>query len=193
MMQTMHTQRTTMFEALPVQDSAIIFLGNSITEGVHWGELFDHPKIINRGIGGDVTEGVLQRIDEIVRHRPSKLFIAIGTNDISQGLSTEAIISNYNEIIQNVLSASPNTKIYVQSLLPVGEKVVFGHNNEGVIAVNDELKKMCTNLNLPYLDLHPHFANAEGNLKANLTNDNLHLLGNGYLLWKELIEHYVHE
>lgn len=188
-----YEQKKTMFEAMPVQDSAIVFLGNSITDGVHWGELFDHSEIINRGIGGDVTAGVLRRINEVTRHQPSKLFIAIGTNDIATGLPTEEILSNYKEIIRSVRAASPATQIYVQSVLPVGENVFAGHNNKGILAVNQGLKKMCEALTIPYLDLHPHFADENGNLKTNLSNDNLHLLGNGYLLWKELLEEYVHE
>ena len=118
----LYEQRNTMFEAMPVHDSSIVFLGNSITQGANWAELFDNPRIINRGISGDVTEGILGRINEIVRHRPSKLFISIGTNDIGMEIPNKVIIENYQEIIKKVRSASPNTEIYVQSILPVANK-----------------------------------------------------------------------
>jgi len=190
-----YQQKASMFEVMPVHDSAIIFLGNSITDGAHWAELFDNPNIINRGIGGDITEGVLKRINEIVRHKPSKLFIAIGTNDIHMEIPTKEIIENYLAIIENIRASSPNTKIYVQSILPVA--VPPGsfpfHNNKGVLEVNQGLRKICADLDIPYLDLHPYFTDETGKLRSDLTNDNLHLLGTGYLLWKDLIQDYVSE
>lgn len=191
MMALVHEQRNTMFEAMPTRDSAIIFLGNSITEGVHWSELFGRSDIINRGISGDMTNGLINRIDEIIRHKPAKLFIAIGTNDIGFGIPTNEIITNYQTILQKVQTASPRTKIFVQSVLPVGENVMLGHNNEGVLAVNQGLKKLCKSLNVTFVDLHPHFTDENGLLKSELTNDNLHLLGKGYLLWRDLLKEYV--
>jgi hypothetical protein len=45
----------------------IVFIGNSITEGgKNWSEKFNIPNIRNRGIGGDVTDGVLERLGEII-------------------------------------------------------------------------------------------------------------------------------
>ena len=190
-----YQQKATMFEIMPVRDGSIIFLGNSITDGAHWSELFGNPNIINRGIGGDITEGVLNRINEIVRHKPSKLFIAIGTNDIAQEIPTKKIIENYLAIVENVRASSPITKIYIQSILPVAipPGSIFPYNNKGVLELNQELRKICTELDIPYLDLHPYFADETGKLRSDLTNDNLHLLGPGYLLWKDLIQDYVSE
>lgn len=191
----LYEQRNTMFEAMPVRDSSIIFLGNSITQGANWAELFDNPRILNRGISGDVTEGILERIKEIVRHRPSKLFISIGTNDIGIEIPVRGIIENYREIIEKVRSSSPSTEIYVQSILPVAvpSGSLLSHNNKDILEVNKELKEMCKDMDITYLDLHPHFADETGKLKSELTNDNLHLLGKGYLLWKDLIEDYLSE
>ena len=182
-----------MFNAMPSKSNSIIFLGDSITEGCKWNELFNDSNILNRGIGGDTTEGVLNRIDEVIRHTPKKLFIAIGTNDISRGFSTDKIIANYRAIINKVKLASPSTAIYVQSILPVCIKPfsVFSHNNKGILAVNSALEPLCKELGIPYLDVHSKFKDENGKLKSNLTNDGLHLLGDGYLIWKDLIEEYV--
>ena len=191
----LYEQRNSMFEAMPVRDSSIIFLGNSITQGANWAELFDNPRIINRGISGDITEGILGRIEEIIRHRPSKLFISIGTNDIGMEIPTKVILENYQEIIEKVMSASPNTKIYVQSILPVAlpPGSLLLHNNKGILEVNKELREMCKDMDITYLDLHPHFTDERGKLRSELTNDSLHLLGKGYLLWKDLIQNYLLE
>jgi len=188
-----HQQLKSMFEASPVKNGAIIFLGDSITEGGNWAELFPEKSILNRGIGGDITAGVLARMDEIVRHQPYKLFIAIGTNDLAIGKKNAEIMTNYRAIIQKMLSASPGTKIYVQSVLPVGRRVIYGHNNKKIPLLNAEIKKMCMELQLPFIDLHFTFADSEGYLDDRFTNDKLHLLGVGYLAWKEEIEPLVME
>jgi hexosaminidase len=188
-----HDQKVSMFKATPVSNGAIVFLGNSITEGGNWSELFPDKHILNRGIGGDISGGVLKRLDEIVRHQPSKVFICIGTNDIAKGISQEVIIQNYRTILQTVKVQSPETKIYVQSAFPVGKKVITGHSNEKIVPLNAAIKKLCSEMNIAYIDLHPSFIDETGCLKPEFTNDNLHLMGKGYLVWKGLIEPYVNE
>jgi lysophospholipase L1-like esterase len=188
-----HQQLISMFEACPVAEGAIIFVGNSITEGCHWSEMFPGKTILNRGIGGDISGGVLARMDEIIRHQPSKLFIDIGTNDLAIGKSNAKVMANYRAIIQKVQTESPNTKIYVQSILPVGRNVFYGHDNIKIPPLNAEIKQMCDELQLTYIDLQPIFADSEGYLDERFTNDKLHLLGAGYLVWKELIEPLVME
>jgi len=188
-----HQQLISMFEACPVAEGAIIFVGNSITEGCHWSELFPEKTILNRGIGGDISGGVLARMDEIIRHQPSKLFIDIGTNDLAIGKSNAKVMANYRAIIQKVQTESPNTKIYVQSILPVGRRVFYGHDNLKIPPLNAEIKQMCDELQLTYIDLQPIFADSEGYLDERFTNDKLHLLGAGYLAWKEVIEQLVME
>jgi len=190
-----YEQKLSMFEAMPTQEGSIIILGNSIIEGGNWGELFGDVKVINRGISADVTQGVIDRMDEIVRHKAAKLFIAIGTNDISRFIPTDTIISNYKIILKRMKEDSPNTKVYIQSVLPVAVEPgsMYSHNNKGILALNKELVKLCQENNITYIDLSPHFANEQGKLKAEFTNDDLHLLGSAYLLWKDLIQSYIDE
>lgn len=188
-----HQQKLSMFKAAPVSTGAIVFVGNSITEGGNWSEMFPGKNILNRGIGGDVSEGVFKRLDEIIRHQPSKLFICIGTNDIARGITQDVIIQNYRAILETVKTQSPDTKIYVQSVLPVGGNVVTGHSNEKIVPLNTELKKLCSEMKIPYIDLHSSFTDQTGYLNPVYTNDKLHLMGKGYLVWKRLIEDYVNE
>lgn len=160
---------------------------------MHWNEFFDNNKILNRGIGGDITTGVLARMDEVIRHQPSKLFICIGTNDLARGIEVSNILENYNSIIDAIEKESPQTKIYVQSVLPVGKKLVFGHQNIKIEPLNMEIEKMCAERNIIYINLYPDFLDEKGFLKSKYTNDNLHLLGEGYLLWMKKIEKYIVE
>ncbi len=188
-----HEQKLSMFRATPVFKGAIIFVGNSITEGGNWSELFPEKNILNRGIGGDISVGVLARIDEIIRHQPSKLFVCIGTNDLAKGVERATIINNYKRILVQIKTQSPRTKIYVQSILPVGKDVIYGHNNEGIKPMNAEIEKMCSELQVTYINLYANFVDKTGYLNSEYTNDKLHLMGKGYLLWTKLIEPYVNE
>jgi lysophospholipase L1-like esterase len=188
-----HQQLKSMFEALPTSKGAIVFLGNSITEGCNWNELFPDKIILNRGIGGDITAGVLTRINEVVRHEPSKLFICIGTNDLAMDIENSKIMENYKAIIDKVQKESPSTKIYVQSVLPTGKKLIFGHENHKIAPLNAEIEKICAELDVTYIDLYSEMLDEDGYLDKQYSNDNLHLLGSGYLLWKEKIKQYVYE
>ena len=80
-------QRATLFEKLPIDSDDIVFLGNSITNGCEWHELFNNPNIKNRGISSDVSMGVYDRLDPIIKGKPAKIFLMIGINDIAHHLS----------------------------------------------------------------------------------------------------------
>lgn len=185
-------QRRSMFEACPVSEGAIIFLGNSITEGCNWSEFFPQKNILNRGIGGDITACVLARIDEIVRHKPSKLFICIGTNDLGFGLENVVNISNYKSIIKAVQKASSETVIYVQSVLPVGNNFILPQRNYKILPLNKQIEKMCNEMDVTYINTYDEFTDTEGYLNSQYTNDKLHLTGAGYLVWKNKIEKYLY-
>ena len=188
-----YQQKASMFEEMENQNNSIVFLGDSIIEGANWNELFNNPNIINRGISGDNTQGVLKRINGIIRLQPSKLFIAIGTNDASQGISNEQTLTNYRTLIETIQQNSPRTKIFVHSLLPVSlvSKSIYSHTNEDVLNINQELIKLCSEEGIEYLNIHPNFSDKNGKLKSEFTNDGLHLLGKGYLVWKELIQKHL--
>ena len=71
------------FKKSPLNFGDVVFLGNSITQGGgDWSERLDYPNISNRGIGGDVTDGVLARLEEITFFKPRAVFLLIGINDL---------------------------------------------------------------------------------------------------------------
>ncbi|MGY8787985.1 MAG: GDSL-type esterase/lipase family protein, partial [Fidelibacterota bacterium] len=94
-----------------------MFLGNSITDMGSWSEIFQNPNIKNRGISGDVTEGILYRINEITESQPLQVFLMIGTNDLAQGLTKELTFQNICKIVKSIQSQSSKTEIIVQSIL----------------------------------------------------------------------------
>ncbi len=188
-------QRESLFRSLPNNIDEIVFLGNSITDGCNWSEFLDEPRAINRGISGDRTEGILDRLDEVLDSKPLKIFLMIGINDLGGGKSVNYVKKNLIKIVERIKKESPSTEIYFQSILPVNPE--FGMFNthtdktKEVININKHLKKYCNKNNLYYIDLHTSFKTKENYLKLTYTNDGLHLLGEGYMLWKSLILEHV--
>ena len=195
---TFYYQRATLFEMLPVDSDDIVFLGNSITNGAEWSELFNDPRVKNRGISGDTTDGVYDRLAAIVSGRPKKIFLMIGINDVSRGRTTAEISGGIRAIAERIAAESPSTRLYLQSLLPVNDCYgkFEGHTSRyrQVAEINAEIQKIATDLGAVYVDLYTRFAEPDsGKMRPELTNDGLHLLGAGYMLWREIVTPYVKE
>lgn len=181
--------KVSMFDVLPTGSDEIVFLGDSITERCEWNELFSNSKIIQRGISGDITEGVLNRLQEITKRKPRKLFLMIGVNDLRRNISADSILINYNSILNKIKSESPSTKIIIQSVLPVNNNVKEAKTTSAKVKVlNAKLEKLARDFNLEYVNLFPAFVNANGDLNEELTSDGLHINGKGYVIWKNIID-----
>jgi len=180
-----------MYEIMPNDSSEIVFVGNSLIYRCNWAELFSNPRIKNRGIEGDNTEGILARLSEITESKPEKIFINTGTNDLALKMPVSEIYINYEKIIDQILETTPATKIYIQNVLPINNSP--GRSNDLIIELNKKLEELAFNKSLKYINLHDRFIDEEGNLKQELTIDGLHLNPKGYLLWKQLIENTVND
>ena len=189
---TYYDQRELLFEQMPTSSGDIIFLGNSITDGGEWSELFQNPHCKNRGISGDIIPGVLNRLETITKGHPAKVFLMIGTNDMNLGASNDSVANGVRTIVQRIKAESPKTHIIVQSILPTNDHYGYfsGHTKryQDVPVVNGMLRQMAIEEDVDYLDLYHPFANEEGKLDIAYSNDGLHLNGKGYTLWKDIVE-----
>lgn len=193
---TFYYQRATLFEALPTSKSDIIFLGNSITNGGEWAELLRNPHAKNRGISGDTTQGVLDRLSTVTKGKPSKIFLLIGTNDLSRGKSVDEVTKNVEKIVERVKRESPKTKLYVQSVFPVNPKFskFLGHMNrqKDISALNAKIKAVAARHGVTYIDVYKSLVTPSTDvMNPEYTNDGLHLLGKGYLKWVEVLKPYL--
>lgn len=193
---TFYYQRASLFETLPVASEDIIFLGNSITNGCEWAELFDNPRVKNRGISGDITRGVYDRLAPILKGRPAKIFLLIGINDLARGTAPDSIVANIRQIARKIRTESPRTRLYIQSLLPVTEHyhLFEGHTSRGQLVpqINAGLQEVAQTTGAVYIDLYTSFVDpATGKMNTAYTNDGLHLLGKGYLKWRDLVRPYI--
>ncbi len=189
--------RMATFKHEGLEKRGIIFLGNSLTQGGDWTAWFPAQKPANRGISGDNTAGVLARLDEITDAKPAKLFLMIGINDISQNYKNDYLCKNFEKIIRKVLTESPETTIYIQSILPVNND--FGRykrliNKEKQIEdLNSRLKKLCKKENIKYVNLYTLFLQNKCKLNSAYTTDGLHLNESGYQVWIKAISNMIEE
>jgi len=179
------------FKAEPKSKRDFIFLGNSITAGTDWSKLLSLPQAKNRGISGDITFGVLERLQEVIDRKPSKLFILIGINDISRNIPDSIILRNYKTMIARIRGGSKRTHIYFTTLLPVNASFAKFKNHYGkdnhILWLNDEIRKF-TSKDVTVVDLYPVFVDDDKRLKAELTKDGLHLLPEGYKVWADYLK-----
>lgn len=167
-------------------------MGDSLTDLCEWSEIFRNEQIKNRGICGDTTDGILNRISNIVESKPKKLFIMIGINDLNQGVSAEDVVNNYKIMLETFKNQLPNLQIFVQSLLPVNNQLFINREaNEKIVVLNSRLKEITTLLSFQYIDLFADFLDKNNQLDQQYTSDGIHLNGQGYLVWKAIIEKYV--
>lgn len=183
------------FKTYPDADTDIIFLGNSLTAGTKWNELLAQPNARNRGISGDTSFGVLERLDEVVEGQPAKVFLLIGINDIARNFPVEMIQENHRKIVVRIQKESPRTQIYLQTLLPVNNTFdrYPNHYNKDpkIAAVNEGLRQLTEEFDLVLVDLHPHFLDEHGRLSTAYTEEGLHLNAEGYLQWAKIVKPYL--
>lgn len=193
----LYGQRASLFKELGVDSTTIVFFGNSLTHGCEWHELLRMPNVVNRGINGDTADGMDERIETVTTGKPAKIFFLCGANDVSHNLTPDSIAKAVIAVVDKMREQTPETKIYLQSLLPINNsfnryKAMAG-KEETIRQVNALLEPLAAERGVTWINLYPAFCDDEGNLKKELTNDGLHLLAPGYLIWKDIVMPYVKE
>lgn len=190
-----YARRATLFDELPIGKKDIVMLGNSLTDGCEFNELFNNKHIKNRGIVGDIVQGFIDRVEPIIKGQPKKLFIMGGVNDISHDVSADSIARVMEKLIVMVKQGSPRTKIYLQSLLPFNNDVrewkLLKGRDHVVVEANVLLEQVARRQGVTWINLYPLFVDDQGRLREDLTNDGLHLMGKGYLIWRDAIKPYI--
>lgn len=165
-----------------VPDGAVLFIGDSITQGLCVAAVCD--KAVNYGIGSDTTLGVLERLkDYSSMERAAAVVVAIGVNDLGKR-DNEAILANYKKIIEAVPSDTP---LLFSAVLPLDERVkqVKEDRNIRIRALNESLAALCAdNPRVHVVECTPLLADGTGNLNpAYHVGDGVHLNTEGYARW----------
>lgn len=167
---------------------AIVFLGNSITEQGWWQVLIPGRKVENRGIGGDNTYGMLDRLPAILESRPRKIFLMAGINDLTAGRAVDEIAANIEKMAEMIHTACPDCLLYIQSVLPVNDSRLaypaIKGKNPRVRELNARLRTLCDRTPwAAYVDLWPVVADSQGQLRLEYTKDGIHLHPAAYQAW----------
>lgn len=165
-----------------VPDGAVLFIGDSITQGLC--VVAVHDKAVNYGIGSDTTLGVLERLPAYrSMERAAAVVIAIGVNDLSRR-DNNAILENYKKIMAAV---PPDIPLLFSAVLPLDDrnKPDAEKRNERICELNQGLKALCAGEGqCIFLDSTPSLVDDTGNLDpAYHTGDGVHLNMAGYILW----------
>lgn len=171
----------------------IVFLGDSITALEDWNSLFGVTYVTNAGIPGNTTDDVLSRLNSAVKSKPQKLFLMIGVNDLLRGKDVSYIMTNYVRILSEIRLQSPDTIVYIQSVLPVDNSVSRIGNIEGqkIIELNKQLKFLAEENKAFFVDLYPAFCGSDNKLYRKYSKDGVHLSSVGYAVWKNLITQFI--
>ena len=206
---SLYNKKIDEFKINPIGEGKIVFLGNSITEaGGDWNVRFGTDNIVNRGISGDITEGVLSRLDEIIYYKPIAIFLLIGINDIFDAnipgrhkITPEYVSNNIFSILETFLDKTPDTKIFIQTILPVNDKIYTEENgffpnhavplSKQILDINSLLKEKSMSRPFMLIDLHSAFIDDNGLLDEKFTTDGVHLSGSGYDNWVKFIHENV--
>lgn len=161
----------------------ITFIGDSITQDYPLQDFYSEFITYNRGIGGDTTLGLSNRLNESVFELdPQVVVILIGTNDLSLTQdSLEAIIGRIEEIVQTILESISNIQIILQSIYPINHTInpasVGPRTNQDIQIINQGISKI---KNVHFVDIYFELINKDGLLDPKWSYDGLHLSALGY-------------
>ena len=181
-------------------DNNILFFGDSLTARYDLDFYFPKKNVINKGVGGEKTEDLLERIDkDVYEYNPSKIFVQCGINDIINDIDKEDILLNIRTIITGIKVNRSYAKVYMESLYPVNEKKVKDSdnekhrklNNKQIKEYNEEIKKICEDNSIIYINVFDEMTDKDGNLKELYTDDGLHLTNLGYLKLTSILKEYI--
>ena len=129
------------------------------------------------------------------RVKPRVLVITLGVSGGAGVLSEADFKSVYRKMLLSVKEASPGTKLYVQSILPLSDKSVKYYKRitkEAVLAANSWVREVCASLSVPYIDTHPLLVDESGYLRKEYQNDEyMHLTGSAYAVILENIKRSI--
>ncbi|MDA1222033.1 MAG: DPP IV N-terminal domain-containing protein [Planctomycetota bacterium] len=176
-------------EAVEADQGAVVFFGDSITQG--WGDdmggSFPGLKVANRGISGDTTRGMLLRLPgDVLALNPSAVVMLMGTNDLEEGDAPESIAANIRAIVDGIAAHGPDVPVVLCKVFPSAERMrrpaaSIRRINELVVEAVDGLSQVTV------LDTWTPFADANGDARKAEFPDLLHPNEAGYRMWAGLL------
>jgi len=173
----------------------LLFLGDSITEGWNkaqstWDATFAPYQAANFGIGGDLTQNLLWRLDHgaIEALDPEVVVILIGVNNfLHHDDSPQDTFNGVQAVLERALKGYPNAHILLQGILPYGE-APNTPERQRVSSTNTLIKQLAANERIDYYDFGPLFLDSNGRINSEIMADHLHPTERGYQIWAEALQ-----
>jgi len=180
-----HERRTAWAQAVARDQHAVVFLGDSITEGWENDMAASFPglKLANRGIGGDTTRGVLYRLPEdVFAVNPRAIVLLIGTNDLEDQATPETITANLKLILAACQAHNPKMPVILCQVFP--SSLTKERPADQIKRLNRLYQQAVKgNPQVTYLETWSLYANADGDAKVEEFPDRLHPNAAGYAKW----------
>ena len=166
----------------------LVMFGDSITEWAPWADIFRDVSMVNRGLAGDTTTGMLRRIDTTLNVKPKLVCFMAGINDLAQGYDVDHIYQNYIDMLK--VWQENDIRILVQSTLYVGSKLQG--LNSSVELLNRKISEYCSQQGIAFLDVNSVLS--PNQLMSNeYSCDDLHLNAKAYQVWAEVLQPAITE
>lgn len=173
-------------------DCDAAFFGNSITRGSNFQEYFPELSIVNLGYPGDNLLGMLDRVNMVKAVNPKKVFIMAGTNDLFH-CTVEQYSTRYENLLVTLQDSIPNTKVYIESVLPMNHKLKpTAPSHEKIVNANSAIKQLAGKYGCTFIDLYELYVK-DGDLPKELTREGIHLKPEAYSIWADAIKEFVYQ
>ena len=169
----------------PKLDGGTLLVGDSITEAWLWHSDLLPGSVANHAVGWDVLSGGISRLPTSAADAPDRIFVMMGTNDISAGRTDAQIRADFDAYLTGLKAQHPKAQLIAQSILPRELSLAARING-----LNTEYAKIAAKHGATFVDLTPIFAAPDGTLREDVTEDDLHLTEKGYALWADAIAPY---
>lgn len=166
----------------------LVMFGDSITEWAPWADIFRDVSMVNRGLAGDTTTGMLRRIDTTLNVNPKLVCFMAGINDLAQGYNVDHIYQNYVDMLK--VWQENDIRILVQSTLYVGSKLQG--LNPSVELLNSKISEYCSQQGITFLDVNSVLS-PNKLLSNEYSCDDLHLNAKAYQVWAKLLQPTIAE
>lgn len=180
--------RLLQFREIDPVPGSVLFLGDSITEGGLWSEWFSDVRSYNRGIGGDTIDGVASRLDSALRS-PALVSLLIGTNDLSSWHDvgdTDEIAVAFADLVSRIRTNAPEAVLLINAVMPRTSDLA-----PSIQRLNESYRDIAAQFGATFVDTWTPLAEADGTIRSDCSLDALHLSGEGYRRWVEILRPHI--
>ena len=188
----------------------ILFTGSSLMEHFPVCEIAASrgidKLIYNRGIGGTTSDDFLREIDAVLLGlEPSKVFINIGTNDMTTRTYGDGwkdhLEENYDKILATAKEQIPDAEIYCMAYYPTNlhlpdqpewaAEMLRERTQENIAECSRRVEALAAKYGYHYINVNAGLTDENGDQKKEFAIDGVHMYADAYLIVFENLLPYL--